>query len=134
MTFESLRRYSNYPWGVQQNQTMPTNCSWQYLRSFFFFGITIEILFDKREIHVQTQQPCKHKYRGTKTCSAENKICNKINTAHGHRIQKQQQILQLPPVSTNYADNPEPVLQKTKYAATEIQPVDIHNRNNNNSS
>ena len=99
-----------------------------------FFEIKIEILFDKREIHVQTQQPCKHKYRGTKTCSAENKICNKINTAHGHRIQKQQQILRLPPVSTNYADNPEPVLQKTKYAATEIQPVDIHNRNNNNSS
>ena len=57
---------------------------------FFFFEIKIEILFDKREIHVQTQQPCKHKYKGTKTCSAENKICNKINTAHGHRIQKQQ--------------------------------------------
>ena len=51
-----------------------------------FFEIKIEILFDKREIHVQTQQPCKHKYRGTKTSSAENKICNKINTAHGHRI------------------------------------------------
>ena len=101
---------------------------------FFFFKIEIDILFDKREIHVQTQQPCKHKYRGTKTCSAENKICNKINTAQGHKIQKQQQILQLPPVSTNYADNPEPILQKTKYAATEIQPMDIHNRNNNNTS
>ena len=98
---------------------------------FFLFNIKIEILFDKREIHVQTQQPCKHKYRGTKTCSAENKICNKINTAHGHRIQNQQQILQLPLVSTNYAENPEPILQKTKYAATEIQPMDIHNRNNN---
>ena len=115
---------------------MQTNCSWQYLRIFFFFffQIEIDILFDKREIHVQTQQPCKHKYRGTKTCSAENKICNKINTAQGHKIQKQQQILQLPPVSTNYADNPEPILQKTKYAATEIQPMDIHNRNNNNTS
>ena len=49
----------------------------------FFLEIKIEILFDKSEIHVQTQQPCKHKYRGTKTCSAENKICNKINTTHG---------------------------------------------------
>ena len=48
-----------------------------------FLEIKIEILFDKSEIHVQTQQPCKHKYRGTKTCSAENKICNKINTTHG---------------------------------------------------
>ena len=56
MTFESLRRYANYPWGVQQNQTMPTNCSQQYLQSFFFFffEIKIEILFDKREIRVKT--------------------------------------------------------------------------------
>ena len=97
----------------------------------FFLEIKIEILFDKSEIHVQTQQPCKHKYRGTKTCSVENKICNKINTAHGHRIQKQQQILQLPPIGTNYAENPEPVLQKTKYTTTKIQPMDRHNRNNN---
>ena len=54
MTFESLRRYANYLWGVQQNQTMLTNCSGQYIRSFFFFVIKIDILFDKREIHVQT--------------------------------------------------------------------------------
>ena len=30
-----------------------------------------------------------------------------------------------PPVSTNYAKYPEPILQKTKYAETEIQPMDI---------
>ena len=64
----------------------------------FFLEIKIEILFDKREIHVQTQQSFKHKYRGTKTCSAENKICNKINIAHGHRIQKQQQTLHSAPL------------------------------------
>ena len=29
-----------------------------------------------------------------------------------------------PPVNTDYAENPEPVLQKTEYAATEIQPMD----------
>ena len=62
------------------------------------------------------------------------KYATKLSHAQGHKIQKQQQILQLPPVSTNYADNPEPILQKTKYAATEIQPMDIHNRNNNNTS
>ena len=88
----------------------------------FFLEIKIEILFDKREIHVQTQQPCKHKYSGTKTCSTGNKICNKINTAHGHRIQKQQQVVQLPPIGTNYAENPEPVLQKTKYTTTKYNP------------
>ena len=27
-----------------------------------------------------------------------------------------------PPVSTDYAENPEPVLQKTEYAVAEIQP------------
>ena len=115
-------------------QQIAVGSTYEVFFFFFFFQIEIDILFYKREIHVQTQQPCKHKYRGTKTCSAENKICNKINTAQGHKIQKQQQILQLPPVSTNYADNPEPILQKTKYAATEIQPMDIHNRNNNNTS
>ena len=36
-----------------------------------------------------------------------------------------------PPVSTDYAENPELVLQKTKYVAAEIQPMDIHHRNNN---
>ena len=53
MTFESLRRYANYPWDVQQNQTMPTIavCS---IYKVFFFKIKIEILFDKREIHVKT--------------------------------------------------------------------------------
>ena len=35
------------------------------------------------------------------------------------------------PVSTNYEENPELVLQKTKHVATEIQPMDIHQRNNN---
>ena len=29
-----------------------------------------------------------------------------------------------PPVNTDYVENPKPVLQKTEYAATEIQPMD----------
>ena len=36
-----------------------------------------------------------------------------------------------PLVSTDYAESPKPVLQKTKYAATEIQPMDMQQRNNN---
>ena len=36
-----------------------------------------------------------------------------------------------PLVSTYYAKSPEPILQKTKYVATEIQPMDMHQRNNN---
>ena len=54
---------------------------------FFFFEIKIEILFDKREIHVQTHYN---------------------------------------PLSTNTGEQ-RPVLQKTKYAAKEIQPMDIYN-------
>jgi len=36
-----------------------------------------------------------------------------------------------PPVSTDYVENPEVVLQKTEYAAAKIQPMDIHHRNSN---
>ena len=36
-----------------------------------------------------------------------------------------------PPISTDYAENPEPVPQKTEYAAAEIEPMDIHHKNNN---
>ena len=36
-----------------------------------------------------------------------------------------------PPVSTEYAENPEPVLQKTEYAAVEIQHMNIHHSHRN---
>ncbi|KAM3739408.1 hypothetical protein ACB098_08G022200 [Castanea mollissima] len=35
------------------------------------------------------------------------------------------------PVSTDYVENLELVLQKREYATAEIQPMDIHHRNNN---
>ena len=36
-----------------------------------------------------------------------------------------------PPISTNYAENPEFVRRKTEYVAAKIQPMDIHHRNSN---
>ena len=34
-------------------------------------------------------------------------------------------------MSIDYAENPEPVLQKTEYAVAKIQPIDIHHKNSN---
>ena len=34
-------------------------------------------------------------------------------------------------MSIDYAENLEPVLQKTEYATVEIQPMNIHHRNSN---
>ena len=36
-----------------------------------------------------------------------------------------------PPVSTDYAENLEPIMQKTEYATAKIQPMDMHHRNSN---
>ena len=36
-----------------------------------------------------------------------------------------------PPVSTDYAENPEPIMQKTEYATAKIKPMDMHHRNSN---
>ena len=36
-----------------------------------------------------------------------------------------------PTVSTDFAENPESILQKIEYANAEIQPMDMHHRNSN---
>ena len=59
---------------------------------------------------------------GEQRPALQKKKMQQINTARGHRIQKQQQILQLPPVITNYAENPEPILQKQNMLRQKYNP------------